>query len=93
MLSELEREWEEPFDLTQGPVIRVRLLKLGEQEHVLLRTVHHIVWDGWSEGVFNRELMVLYEAFAEGRENPLPALPVQYADFAMWQRKCLEEAR
>jgi acyl carrier protein len=86
----LRQEGEQPFDLTRGPVLRVKLLKLGEQEHVLLRTMHHIVSDGWSEGVFNRELMVLYEAYREGRENPLKPLAVQYADFALWQRKWLE---
>ena len=80
----------QPFDLGRGPVLRMRLLKLGEQEHVLLRTMHHIVSDGWSQGVFNRELTILYEAYREGRENPLKALAVQYADFAMWQRSWLE---
>jgi len=65
-------------------------LRLGAQDHVLLRTMHHIVSDGWSEGVFNHELMVLYEAFVEGRENPLRPLRVQYADFALWQRRWLE---
>jgi acyl carrier protein len=65
-----------PFDLMRGPVLRVKLLRLGAQDHVLLRTMHHIVSDGWSEGVFNHELMVLYEAFGEGRENPLPPLSV-----------------
>ena len=86
----LRREGAEPFDLGRGPVLRMKLLKLGEQEHVLLRTMHHIVSDGWSEGVFNRELMVLYEAYREGRENPLKPLEVQYADFAIWQRNWLD---
>ena len=63
----------------------MKLLKLGEQEHILLRTVHNIVSDGWSQAVFNREFMVLYEAYGEGRENPLKPLRVQYADFALWQ--------
>ncbi|MBZ5610762.1 MAG: amino acid adenylation domain-containing protein, partial [Acidobacteriia bacterium] len=82
----LRRESAQPFDLARGPMLRLKLLKLGDQEHILLRTVHHIVSDGWSEGVFNRELAALYEAYREGRENPLPPLPVQYADFALWQR-------
>ncbi|MFL6284241.1 MAG: amino acid adenylation domain-containing protein [Pyrinomonadaceae bacterium] len=86
----LRREAAEPFDLARGPVVRVRLLKLGEEEHVLLRTLHHIASDGWSQGVFNRELMLLYEAFQAGRDNPLPPLRVQYADFALWQRRWLE---
>jgi amino acid adenylation domain-containing protein len=79
-----------PFDLMRGPLLRVKLLRLGAEDHVLLRTMHHIVSDGWSEGVFNHELMVLYEAFVEGRENPLRPLRVQYADFALWQRRWLE---
>jgi hypothetical protein len=83
-------EWSEPFDLARGPVLRLKLLKLGPREHILLRTMHHIVSDGWSQGVFNREFMVLYEAYREGRENPLPPLAVQYADFALWQRSWLE---
>src|SRR5262249_33477033 len=59
--------WEagQPFNLARGPVLRVRLLKLGERDHILLRTMHHIVSDGWSHGVFNRELTILYEAFRE----------------------------
>ena len=78
-----------PFDLSHGPVLRMRLLKLGQQDHVLLRTVHHIASDGWSEAIFSRELSALYAAFREGRNNPLPPLPIQYADFALWQRRCL----
>src|SRR5262245_31643197 len=88
----MRREWEEPFDLHHGPVLRLKLLKLAEQEHVLLTTFHHIVSDGWSVGVFNRELIALYEAFHQGRPNPLPPLPVQYADFTLWQRAWLDKA-
>jgi acyl carrier protein len=88
--EELRSEARLPFDLMRGPVLRVKLLRLGAQDHVLLRTMHHIVSDGWSEGVFNHELMVLYEAFGEGRENPLRPLSVQYADFALWQRRWLD---
>src|SRR5262249_21388774 len=87
----LRREWEEPFDLERGPVLRMRLLKLGERDHILLRTMHHIVSDGWSQAVFNREFAVLYEAYREGRENPLKPLGVQYGDFALWQREWLDE--
>jgi amino acid adenylation domain-containing protein len=86
----LAQEAGKPFDLSRGPVLRARLLKLGEREHILLRTMHHIVSDGWSQGVFNRELMILYEAYREQRENPLKPLAVQYADFALWQREWLE---
>jgi hypothetical protein len=71
-------------------MLRVRLLKLGERDHILLRTFHHIASDGWSVGVFNREFTALYEAFREGREIPLEPLPVQYADFALWQRGWLD---
>ncbi|MGA4098985.1 amino acid adenylation domain-containing protein, partial [Ralstonia nicotianae] len=85
-----EAEARAPFDLEQGPLIRGRLVKLGEQEHVLLITMHHIVSDGWSQGVLARELGMLYEAYRSGGEDPLPALPIQYADYAVWQRRWLE---
>jgi amino acid adenylation domain-containing protein len=78
-----------PFDLGRGPLLRVRLLKLGEGEHALLANVHHIVSDGWSVGVFVRELTELYGAFVDGRPASLPALPIEYADFAAWQRQWL----
>ncbi|MCA1702416.1 MAG: condensation domain-containing protein, partial [Actinobacteria bacterium] len=89
----LRWEWQEPFDLACGPLLRVKLLKLGAQEHILLRTCHHIVSDGWSQGLFNREFMLLYEAFRQGRESSLEPLAVQYADFALWQRAWLDEER
>jgi amino acid adenylation domain-containing protein len=85
------KELAQSFNLTTGPLLRVKLLKLGDQEYVLFRTFHHIVSDGWSRGIFTRELMVLYEAFREGRENTLEPLPLQYADFALWQREFLDE--
>jgi non-ribosomal peptide synthetase component F len=78
------------FDLSRGPLVRVRLLQLGPTDHVIAYTLHHIISDGWSVGVLNRELSVLYEAFANGRPSPLPELPIQYADFAVWQRKWLQ---
>src|SRR5215213_1766518 len=77
------------FDLKAGPLLRVRLLRLGEREHVLLLTMHHIVSDGWSMGVLVRELCALYEAFLQGKESPLAPLTVQYADYAQWQREHL----
>src|SRR5262249_25124031 len=86
---EMRREHETPFDLRTGPVLRVKLLKLDEQEHILLETLHHIVSDGWSQSVFNRELQVLYEAYSEGGDSPLGALSVKYADFTLWQRDWL----
>ncbi|HEX2190629.1 MAG TPA: amino acid adenylation domain-containing protein, partial [Longimicrobiaceae bacterium] len=78
-----------PFDLAAGPVIRARLLRLGEEEHVLLLCVHHVASDGWSMDVLLHELNVLYGAFREQRESPLPEPAVQYADYAVWQRRHL----
>jgi acyl carrier protein len=75
-----------PFDLTRGPMLRVTLLKLAGNEHVFLMTVHHIVFDGWSTGVFLQELAVLYRAFSEGGPSPLADLSFQFADFAQQQR-------
>jgi len=77
------------FDLRRGPLLRTRLLRLGEDDHVLVLAMHHVVSDGWSMGVLDRELGALYEAFARGEPSPLPELPVQYADFAVWQRAWL----
>ncbi|HEV2736834.1 MAG TPA: amino acid adenylation domain-containing protein, partial [Longimicrobiaceae bacterium] len=79
-----------PFDLARGPLIRGRLVQIGDDDHVLLITMHHIVSDGWSVGVFTRELGALYGAFRQGRPDPLPPLPVQYADYAAWQRRWME---
>jgi amino acid adenylation domain-containing protein len=78
------------FDLGRGPLVRVKLLRMGEQEHVLLVTMHHIVSDGWSMGVMMREFSRLYGAEVEGREAELAELAVQYADYAVWQRKWLQ---
>ncbi|HLD64799.1 MAG TPA: condensation domain-containing protein, partial [Pseudomonas sp.] len=81
------------FDLAQGPLLRGCLIRLDEDEHVLLITLHHIVSDGWSTGVFAHEVSVLYSAFSQGLADPLPALPIQYADYAAWQRQWLEGAK
>lgn len=78
------------FDLHRGPLIRAGLLRLGEDEHILLLTMHHIVFDGWSEGVLFQELAVLYESFSTGQPAPHSDLPIQYADFAVWQRQWLQ---
>lgn len=83
-------EAQRPFDLTAGPLLRVKLLQLDETDHVLLLNLHHIVSDGWSMGVLIKELRVLYAAFLEGKPSPLAELPIQYADFAHWQRECLQ---
>jgi amino acid adenylation domain-containing protein len=79
-----------PFDLEQGPLIRGRLIRLADEEHALLITVHHIVSDGWSIGVLVNELNALYGAFLRGEPNPLPELKIQYADYAVWQRRWVE---
>src|SRR5262249_45769753 len=78
------------FDLENGPLIRGRLICSGEEEHVLLITMHHIVSDGWSMDLFIKELSALYGAFVRGQEDPLPELAVQYADYAVWQRKWMD---
>ncbi len=77
------------FDLRQGPLLRVLLLRTTEDEHRLALAMHHVVSDGWSMGVLVCEVAALYEAFTAGRPSPLPALAVQYADFAVWQREWL----
>jgi acyl carrier protein len=78
------------FDLARGPLLRSLLLRLAGEDHVAALTVHHIVSDGWSTGILTREITALYAAFSEGRPSPLPELPVQYADFAAWQRSWLQ---
>jgi amino acid adenylation domain-containing protein len=99
-LSETERDAEaqrlvndersKPFDLIKGPLFRPTLLQLGEEEHILLLAMHHIVSDGWSMGILSRELTVLYEAFSAGHPSPLTELSIQYGDFAKWQREWLQ---
>ncbi|HZE69985.1 MAG TPA: amino acid adenylation domain-containing protein [Pyrinomonadaceae bacterium] len=84
-----KEEAEEPFDLNSGPLVRGRLVAVSRDAYVLLFTMHHIVSDGWSMGVLFRELGVIYEAFAGGKPSPLPELPIQYADYAVWQREWL----
>jgi amino acid adenylation domain-containing protein len=79
-----------PFDLTRDLLLRARLFRLSEADHILLLNMHHIASDGWSVGVLARELSSLYEAFVEGRPSPLPDLSVQYVDFAVWQREWLQ---
>ncbi|HEX2091291.1 MAG TPA: amino acid adenylation domain-containing protein [Longimicrobiaceae bacterium] len=79
----------EPFDLARGPLIRLLLLRLGKDDHALVMPTHHIVSDGWSQGVFFRELAAFYEALAAGRDAALPPLAIQYGDFAVWQEEHL----
>jgi amino acid adenylation domain-containing protein len=80
---------EEPFDLAQGPLLRARLLRLGEDDHIFMLVMHHIISDGWSMGMLAEELSALYEAFSQGRPSPLPEPSLQYADYAVWQREWL----
>ena len=86
----IEADAKKPFDLARDLMLRVKLLRLSPTEHVLLVTMHHIASDGWSIGVFFRELTVFYEAFSSGKQISLPELQIQYADFASWQRQWME---
>ncbi|MDR8369536.1 non-ribosomal peptide synthetase [Pseudomonas lactis] len=79
-----------PFNLETGPLLRACVVKAGEQEHYLVLTLHHIVTEGWAMDIFARELSALYEAFIDERDSPLPALPVQYLDYSVWQRRWME---
>ncbi len=88
--ARVEAEIARPFDLQQGPLLRVSLLTLGENEHVLVLVQHHIVSDGWSMGVMVQELMQLYAAYSQGHDCVLAPLPIQYADYALWQRSWME---
>ena len=88
----LSAEAAQPFDLGRGPLLRIRLLQLQDEEHLLLATVHHIAADGWSVGVLIQELAALYSAYARGEASPLAELPIQYADYAAWQRRWLQGA-
>jgi amino acid adenylation domain-containing protein len=88
--AEMAEEAAMPFDLAGGPMLRAKVLRLGAEEHVVMLTMHHIVSDGWSMGILMREISTLYGAFSKGEASPLPELPVQYADYAVWQREWLQ---
>ncbi|MBC3926558.1 AMP-binding protein, partial [Pseudomonas lurida] len=88
--ARVEAEIARPFDLQQGPLLRVSLLAVSEEEHVLVLVQHHIVSDGWSMGVMVQELMQLYAAYSQGQDCALAPLPIQYADYAVWQRSWME---
>jgi amino acid adenylation domain-containing protein len=85
-----QEEYEQPFDLVEGPLFRAKLLQVSDEEHVLAMTMHHIVSDGWSSGLFAQELSALYKSFVEQHPYPLPELPIQYSDFAQWQHEWLK---
>lgn len=86
----LLQETQQPFNLEQGPLLRVTLLQLSESDYVLAIALHHIIFDEWSSALLIRELSLLYTAFSSGKPSPLPILPIQYADFASWQRQWLQ---
>lgn len=83
------QEARKPFDLASGPLVRVTLIRLSEKEHLFLLTMHHIISDGWSMGIFIQELTSLYGSYSTGKLSPLADLKVQYADFSVWQREWL----
>src|SRR5258707_4950153 len=89
----MEEEGKHVFDLGRGPLLRVRVLRVSEQEPVLLLTMHHIISDGWSSGILVREVAAIYGAFVKGEPSPLPELAIQYADYAVWQRKWLTQQK
>ena len=88
--SLLKEEAERPFDLSRGPMIRARLWRLSPQDHVLVLNLHHSVSDGWSMGILFRELSAQYRGYSAGQAHPLPELPIQYADYSVWQRDWLQ---
>ncbi|WP_193196878.1 non-ribosomal peptide synthetase [Nostoc sp. MG11] len=93
LLQIVKNEAQQPFNLEQDSLLRSSLVQLDENEYVLLLSVHHIVFDSWSEGIFWQELTALYTAFSVGKPSPLPELSIQYADFAIWQKQWLQEAQ
>ncbi len=86
-----KEEASQPFDLTQAPLMRVKLIRIAPHQATLLLTLHHIIADGWSRGILLRELASCYRAFIKDEKPSLPALPIQYADFALWQREWLNK--
>jgi amino acid adenylation domain-containing protein len=93
-LTEIRRvsryEAQRPFDLARGPLLRIKLLRLAQNQYVLLRAIDHIIFDAWSSSVMHSELAQLYRAFSKGEPSPLADLSIQYANYAVWQRQCLE---
>jgi hypothetical protein len=83
-------ETNRPFDLTSGPLLRVVLLRMGERQHIIVFTMHHIISDGWSMGILIQEVVALYEAFCQGAPSTLSELPIQYADYSQWHREWIQ---
>ena len=90
MIQLAGEEVERPFDLEKGPLLRLKLFRLGPKDHGLVMTMHHIISDAWSVNIFIREMAELYYAYTRGESSPLPELPLQYVDFAAWQRQWLK---
>ena len=86
----IQKEINAPFDLQSVPLWRVKLFHLGDQDHIVVLVLHHIISDGWSMGVMLREVSLLYSAFVSGQPSPLPELPLQYADFSEWERESMQ---
>ena len=86
----IKSEAREPFSLSTGPLLRMSVLRLKEEDYVLMLTLHHVLADGWSMGVMVRELEILYQAHLNGKTGRLPELPIQYADYAVWQREMMQ---
>ena len=93
MISFLETEGDRPFNLAEGPLVRAALIELADTEHVLFFMTHHVVWDGWSFDILLNELAALYTAYVKGSPSPLPKLPIQYVDFAVWHRQWMSGKR
>lgn len=87
----LREEIQQPFDLTRGPLLRFKLVRFSEQKHLLISIIHHIIFDNWSMNLFERELSLIYTAIVQGQPVTLPELPIQYADYAAWQRQWVQE--
>ena len=85
------RDFRQPFDFTKAPLFRVKLYELSPRERILVETLHHVIGDSWSLQILNRELVILYEAYSTRRPSPLSELSIQYADFAVWERRLVEE--
>jgi len=91
--ASFRQDAEKPFDVEHGPLMRMRVLRLGPEEHILLLVMHHLAMDGWSAAIMFRELSAGYRSCTDGQDAELPALPIQYADYAVWQREQLRGAR
>ncbi|HEX8088512.1 MAG TPA: condensation domain-containing protein, partial [Blastocatellia bacterium] len=89
-MRRVDQEVARPFDLARGPLVRVGLLRLADDDHVLHMTMHHTITDRWSAAIIEQELGVLYDAFIKGEPSPLPEVTIQFADFAAWQRGWLQ---